>query len=144
MQGVGHTFELPHDIAHFVVERGLGQSAGFWGSIAAGAVFPTMKYESGRRKPKAEERSKSVVKANAAALSEAEVLVSAFTAAAEGRRENAPAIAIALLRERGYSGRLALSDLTVKAPSVCASYQAELARWKQTPVGERLALVWRH
>src|SRR5213594_2077421 len=30
---------LPHDLAHFVVERTLGLPWGFWGSIAAGVVF---------------------------------------------------------------------------------------------------------
>jgi hypothetical protein len=35
MQGVGHTFAIPHDGAHFVVEQTLGLDRGFWGSVAA-------------------------------------------------------------------------------------------------------------
>ena len=30
---------LPHDLAHFVVERALGLTSGFWGSIASGAIL---------------------------------------------------------------------------------------------------------
>src|SRR5213594_5242203 len=40
---------LPHDLAHFVVERALGLTSGFWGSIADGAVFGGMKVIPRRR-----------------------------------------------------------------------------------------------
>jgi hypothetical protein len=33
---------LPHDLAHFVVERELGLRWGFWGLVAAGARFDTL------------------------------------------------------------------------------------------------------
>jgi hypothetical protein len=59
--GVAHIFAIPHDVAHFVIENALRLDAGFWGSIADGAVFPTMRYESGRRKPKAAETIKSSI-----------------------------------------------------------------------------------
>jgi hypothetical protein len=62
LRGVGHDFAIPHDVAHFVIEKVLCLDDGFWGSIAAGAVFPTMNCESGRRKPKAAERSKAIMK----------------------------------------------------------------------------------
>src|SRR5882757_6287432 len=44
MQGVGHNFAIPHDVAHYVVEKALGLDRGFWGSVADGAVFPSMTY----------------------------------------------------------------------------------------------------
>jgi hypothetical protein len=73
--GVGHTFTIPHDLAHYVIEKALEINDGFWGSIAAGAVFKSMTHLSGRRKPKATERSRAVLKANARALTEAEIVV---------------------------------------------------------------------
>lgn len=39
---------LPHDLAHYIVESRLGLKGGFWGRVAAGAVFPGMKVLSGR------------------------------------------------------------------------------------------------
>ena len=35
VKGVGHMGVIPHDLAHFVVERALGLRRGFWGSVAA-------------------------------------------------------------------------------------------------------------
>src|SRR3712207_5427402 len=53
---------LPHDMAHYLVERELGFRRGFWGSVAAGAVFGGMQVVSGRRPPHAADRSKAVIK----------------------------------------------------------------------------------
>src|SRR4051794_21602515 len=67
---------LPHDIMHFIVERRLQLRQGFWGCVAAGAMFPGMQVISGRLRPHAEARSQSLIKAAQESLSEAEVLVS--------------------------------------------------------------------
>src|SRR5438270_10695624 len=45
VRGVGHNFSIPHDLAHLVIEKALHLDRGFWGSIAEGAVFPTMGYQ---------------------------------------------------------------------------------------------------
>jgi hypothetical protein len=37
----GHT-DLPHDLAHFVVEAGLGLEHGFWNLVANGATFRSL------------------------------------------------------------------------------------------------------
>jgi nucleotide-binding universal stress UspA family protein len=34
---------LPHDLAHYVIERALGIDHGFWGLLAAGAVLDTVR-----------------------------------------------------------------------------------------------------
>ena len=73
--GVAHNFAIPHDLAHYVIEKALRIEDGFWGSVAAGAVFASMTYLCGRRKPKAAERSSALLKANARALVDAEVVV---------------------------------------------------------------------
>src|SRR5258706_10658835 len=65
IQGVGHAFAIPHDLAHYLVEKALSIEDGFWGSVASGAVFPSMTHLAGRRKPKASERSSTLLKANA-------------------------------------------------------------------------------
>jgi hypothetical protein len=67
--------ELPHDLAHFVVERALGLADGFWGSVAAGAVFTSMTHVSGRRRPHASERSKTIKRSQRDKVGYAEVMV---------------------------------------------------------------------
>jgi hypothetical protein len=62
LKGVAHAFAIPHDLAHFVVEKALRLDRGFWANVADGAVFKSMSYIAGRRKPKAAERSESLLK----------------------------------------------------------------------------------
>jgi hypothetical protein len=40
IQSVGHTFAIPHDLAHYLVEKALSIENGFWGSVASGASSP--------------------------------------------------------------------------------------------------------
>lgn len=79
LRGPDCTFVMPHDIAHYVVEKELGLDRGFWGRVAAGGVFPGMSHVDGRRKPRAAERSKSILKASPDELADAEVLVRIFS-----------------------------------------------------------------
>jgi hypothetical protein len=65
-------YTVPHDLAHFATEQRLGLSDGLWGSIAAGALFDSVRVLSGRR---AGVRSDAVRKRNATGLALAEVLV---------------------------------------------------------------------
>jgi hypothetical protein len=144
VQGVAHMFAIPHDLAHFAIEQALGLKRGFWGSVAAGAVFKTMHYTGGRRRPHAAERSRTLLKQNAARLSEAEVLVRLFNDAIEqGHAENSPV----LLRERlaqrwsppGKPRR------TFSAAEIAATFAAwtEIRRkWDRLPGGGTLELVW--
>jgi hypothetical protein len=142
LRGVAHMFAIPHDLAHFLVEKALRLPRGFWGSVADGAVFKTMSYIGGRRKPKAAERSESLLKINAAPLNEAEVPVRIFNDTIEqGHPETSP-----LLRER-LQVRLArpgsqrnFGDAEIK--EVYAAYQDMLTRWKDLPVGGKLELRW--
>jgi hypothetical protein len=143
LKGVAHSFAIPHDLAHFLVEKTLGLHQGFWGNVAGGAVFKTMSYLGGRRKPKAAERSEQLLKDNAAALNEAEVLVRIFNDTIEqGHAETSP-----LLRER-LQGRLARPGLQFRHFSdaeigeVYAAYADMLGKWKKLPVGGKMELKW--
>ena len=70
----GPARELPHDLAHFVVEDGLGLEAGLWGVLAAGGMFGHAKVIAGRRPPHAAKRAQAVVDAAGDRLSQAEML----------------------------------------------------------------------
>ena len=143
LKGVAHMFAIPHDLAHFLVEKALRLHRGFWGSVADGAVFNTMSYIGGRRKPKAAERSESLLKINAAPLNDAEAVVRIFNDTIEqGHHENSP-----VLRERLRS-RLARPELEfhrfsdAEISEVYGAYQDMLAKWQKLPVGGSMELKW--
>jgi len=78
---------LPHDVAHLVIEGELGLEHGVWGVIAAGGLFPQCAVVSGRRRPHAAERARSVVKDAAAELTQAEIVVGAVCRLAVAHRD---------------------------------------------------------
>jgi hypothetical protein len=143
MAGVGHNFAIPHDVAHFVVETALRLDRGFWGSVSGGAVFPAMTYEGGRRKPKAAERSTTVLKANARPLGEAEVLVRIFNDTIEQGHGETSSVLHGRLKERLASSREQSPNISqAQIADVYATYRAILTRWQNTPVGGTLDLQW--
>lgn len=81
--GVGLKFAIPHDLAHLAIESALCLDRGFVGTVAAGGVFGSMTYLSGRRKPHAAARSHDILKANRGHIVEAEGLVAMFNSAFE-------------------------------------------------------------
>ena len=83
VDGVGVKFLIPHDLAHLAIEGALQLERGFWGTIAAGGVFGSMRHVDGRRQPHSDARSRSVLKANRGWVVEAEGLVALFNSAFE-------------------------------------------------------------
>jgi hypothetical protein len=81
---------LPHDLAHFVTERELHLSDGVFGSIAAGALFASVRVVSGRQRHDAVARSKRILAANRRALSVAEVLSGVLHDTVEHRYDGTP------------------------------------------------------
>ncbi|WP_020502453.1 hypothetical protein [Sciscionella marina] len=65
---------IPHDLVHFLIERELGEDGGFWGAVAAGAVFDSMEHLSGRRPPQSARRSARAKRERAHRLQRAELL----------------------------------------------------------------------
>jgi len=143
LKGVAHTFALPHDLAHFLVEKTLDVDRGFWASVAEGAVFRTMDYLDGRRKPRAAERSETLLKSNALQLSEAEVLVRIFNDTIEqGHAEDSPLLQ-KRLRERLKRPGLEFRVFSAAEISeIYAAYKDMLSKWRELPVGRRLDLRW--
>jgi hypothetical protein len=74
LRGYSVTHRVPHDLAHVVTERELGLADGVFGSIAGGAVFASMRVVGGRPRHDAVARSKQILRANARALTTAEVM----------------------------------------------------------------------
>lgn len=144
VKGVGHMAAIPHDLAHFAVERGLRIRGGFWGSVADGAVFGSLTHVSGRRRPGAAERSKQLLRENRGELTETEILVGLFNQAfEEGLGAESPVLRTRLRRyvwtAPGRTPRR-FSDREVAA--VHAGWTEMLESWKRLPIGGTLELVW--
>jgi len=135
---------LPHDLAHYLVERELGFERGFWGSVAAGAVFGGMQVVSGRRPPHAAERSKAAMKAAGQQLTAAEIYVSILLRVAGEGRESDWAGVCSRLDEawRPFRGpRKAVSREGVWR--VCRALREAERRWQELAIGESLTVSWR-
>jgi hypothetical protein len=143
LKGVAHMFAIPHDLAHFLVEKTLRLRRGFFGSIADGAVFKSMTYVNGRRKPKAAERSAALLKQNQAALNGAEVLVRIFNDTIEqGHAANSGEIERRLHERLARAGVEPCSFSAAEIAAVYGAYEDILAKWQALPVGGAMQLHW--
>lgn len=144
VKGVGHMYDIPHDLAHLAVEEPLGLRGGFWGSVADGAVFTTMSYLGGRRRPHAAERSEQLLRANRGAISHAEHLVSIFNSALEeGHGPDSPVLR-ARLRDEQFTapGHVPRVFTDAEIAAVCAAWRRMLALWRELPLGGTLEFTW--
>jgi len=142
--GVGRKFTMPHDLAHFLVESSLGLRHGFWGSIADGAVFGTMRHLYGRRAPHASKRSTQVLRANQPCLSEAEVLVAIAHQAFGSSGSDVLRRLRALLDEHAPAPatrpRRAITDANIQ--QLRKTWTHDLSDWRSLPVGGVLLREW--
>jgi hypothetical protein len=74
LPGYDRKWRVPHDLAHFAVERALRMTSGVFGTIAAGGVFPNMRIVEGRARHDAARTSARVLRENSAQLGAAELL----------------------------------------------------------------------
>jgi hypothetical protein len=133
---------LPHDIRHFVVERELRIGDGIWGGIAAGIIFDTMQYVSGRRSPHTRDRSKELLADFHRPGMRAEALANLVEAVA--CLDHPSDIEILTLAAARLSV-LPNDDANVEPAEVAAAAQAlqvEAARWARLRVGEQLSYDW--
>ena len=85
LPGYDRKWRVPHDLAHFAVERELRMTSGVFGSIAAGVLFPNMQVVSGRPRHDAKQRSERVMRENGPTLRDAELLAGLVHDAVERR-----------------------------------------------------------
>lgn len=130
-------FSPPHDLIHFVVENGMRLQRGFWGSVAKGAKFASVEVIDGRQKPRANEKSAEVIKANEAYLSEAEMIVGAFQRVLHEDMRPPQEVLRRLLQA---SGRKVETDLLPPTWDRLVSFRDQ---WESLPVGQAIQLEWR-
>jgi hypothetical protein len=143
LKGVAHMFAIPHDLAHFLVEKALRLRHGFFGNVADGAVFKSMTYLDGRRKPKTAERSAALLKQNQAQLNDAEVLVRIFNDTIEqGHAANSGVLQQRLRERLARAGVEQRSFSAAEIAAVYAAYGDMLGKWQDLPVGGAMQLRW--
>jgi hypothetical protein len=142
LHGFGRTAELPHDLAHYEVERALGLRHGFWGCVAAGATFQSMTLVQGRRQPAWAERSRELLRRHRGELTEAEALVGLMLKILhQGIGDDGDAI------RRRLAGRWTPSHggAPIGPPDVwraCQALATAGARWRALPTGGTLTVTW--
>lgn len=134
---------LPHDIAHYFVEQGLGLKRGFWGRVADGAIYGGMEVLSGRKSPHAVKRSRSVIRDREQQGTGAEVLVDAFLKVTHDGLENDEAAARVILNrewvpdkpERG-------SPNAEEVRHICIALREAEQQWQALEPGQSMTVLW--
>ena len=133
----------PHDLVHFAVEGALELAEGFWGCIAEGAEFKSFERVSGRRRPRASERSREILRRARRQLTTAEVLAAAVERLAHlGWESDPPRLCTEVERQLSNCEppRPAVSgERIAHACKVLCEYER---RWAQLPVGHSLDAGW--
>jgi len=133
----GPAGEVPHDIAHLVVEDELGLERGVWGVLAAGGLFRGASVRAGRQRPHAARRGRGILEASVEALNQAEVLTRAVCDQAVTGSADLRAL-------RAATGSRWWSD-TAGADALATAIgrlQEAGARWAQLGPGESLRGSW--
>jgi hypothetical protein len=134
---------IPHDMAHYVVERELNMERGFWGSIDAGAVFGTVQIISGRQPPHAAERSTALIKASYREQAAAELYVAVMQTVAREGKERDWRYVSSCLDEVWRPFRWPRPSVNAEdALRVCRALREAEERWAALPVGESIRVTW--
>jgi hypothetical protein len=134
---------LPHDFAHYLVERTLNFERGFWGLIAAGAVFGTVQVVSGRQPPHAAERSDALIKETYKEQAAAELYVAVMQGVAREGKERDYRLVCSRLDEVWRPFRRPRPHVTAEdALRVCRALREAEERWLALPVGESVTVSW--
>jgi hypothetical protein len=134
---------MPHDIVHYVVERGLGLEHGFWGRVAAGAIFPGMTVLEGRQPPHAAIKSHAAIQGFGQYGTEAEVLVGMLLEIARQKLDTNLQVAHAQVRKAWQAGQSAREPLRAEeVRQICCELRVMQQEWQALADGESLTVSW--
>jgi hypothetical protein len=134
----GRLDPIPHDLAHFVIERELDLQRGFFGSIADGAIFGGMHVISGRQPPHAGEHSLMVMKANHYSILFSEILVDRILQALKDETVGNKPFPMTLPQVPSSTQAERIALIRRLVPMM----QEMCLRWQAIPTGETLLVVW--
>lgn len=135
--------KIPHDMAHYVVEREMNFDRGFWGSIAAGAIFSTVQVVSGRQPPHAAERSAALIKDSYKQQAAAELYVAVMQGITREGKEQDYRFVCSSLDEIWRPFRWPRPHVSAEdALRVCRALREAEESWAALPVGQSVKLSW--
>lgn len=134
----GRHREVPHDLAHLVVEDELDLAMGVWGVLAKGGLFRLATVSGGRQRPNAAARAKAVTKAATESLNQAEILVGAICAQTAADRVDPSALRTDV-GERWWTPAVG----AVPLDRVFRRLRDGSRSWAELRPGETLELSWR-
>ncbi|HST43263.1 MAG TPA: hypothetical protein VLK58_27295 [Conexibacter sp.] len=150
----GRPGELPHDLAHLIVEDELGLREGVWGVLAAGGMFRHATVVAGRRAPQATRRGRDVIDEAGDDIMQAEILTRVVCDACAGALAPAPGGSRRAAAEhapdpaalRRAAGERWWDDaLTTAALDRCRErLRAAAAEWAALAPGAALEAAWSH
>ncbi|MDO8211642.1 hypothetical protein [Conexibacter sp. CPCC 206217] len=136
----GPAGELPHDLAHLIVEDELMLLHGVWGVLVAGGMFRLATVVAGRRAPHATRRGRALVADASERVRQAEVLVRAVCGVCAGEYPADPAAL-----ERGIGARWWSDTVTREALArACERLRAAGEQWARLAPGATLEGTWPH
>jgi hypothetical protein len=135
----GAAREVPHDLAHLVVEDELSLRSGVWGVLAAGGMFGHATVVSGRQAPHARRRGRAVIDAAGDRIMQAEILTRAVCDALAGSGPSDPQAIRRAVGERWWSDALTADAIARSRERL----QAGGAAWAELAPGELLTEAWR-
>lgn len=135
----GRAGELPHDIAHLIVEEELRLRSGVWGVLVAGGMFRHATVVAGRRAPNATRRGKEIIARAGDRPMQAEMLTRAVCDISAAAGDLDPAAVRRAVGERWCGA--GVTRLALERPHQRLRDAAE--QWAQLYPSEVLATSWR-
>jgi len=135
----GPAGEVPHDIAHLIVEEELGLRAGVWGVLVAGGMFGHATVVAGRRAPHATRRGREVIARAGDRIMQAEMLTRAVCDLSAADADPDPAAVRRAVGERWWSD--SVTGLALERAHGRLRDAAEL--WEPLFPGEVMTASWR-
>jgi len=135
----GEPGELPHDIAHLVVEDELGLRSGVWGVLVAGGMFRHATVVAGRRAPHATRHAREVIARAGDRITQAEMLTRAVCDLCAADEPADPAAIRRAVGERWWAEGVTGMSLERARQRL----RDGAAQWADLFPSETLTAVWR-
>lgn len=130
--------QLPHDLAHLIVEDELGLDKGVWGVLAAGGLFAHARVVEGRQAPHPRRRSRAVIDEAGDEIMQAEILTRLVCDVAAGLQPPDLPLLRKTVGERWWSDAVTRAALTRSRERL----RAGAAAWARLAPGEPLEASW--
>jgi hypothetical protein len=136
---LGRGQEVPHDLAHLIVEEELGLRGGVWGVLAAGGMFAHARVVAGRRAPHAVRKGRQLIDEAGDEIMQAEILTRLVCDVAAGELPPDPPTLRRQIGERWWADSVTREALGRAEERL----RAKAVAWSDLAPGDALTVDWR-